>query len=118
RSQEARALGQVRERSLQFPPPPPRPPPRRGRRRPRRSDTLIFGPLRSFAADYPAQKRQAQRACALGRLGLLDCVILLGGLAGRLRRARLPDILPRAHAPPAPETPGATNGVSPALAQR
>src|SRR5262249_10190238 len=117
RSQEARALGQVRERSLQFPPPPPRPPPRRGRRRPRRSDTLIFGPLRSFAADYPAQKRQAQRACALGRLGLLDCVILLGGLAGRLGRARLPDILHEAPALLPPGTLDPPNGVPPPIEQ-
>ena len=60
------------ERSLQFLHVLARQPARRRRHRARRVGVLIFGTLRSFVADSPAQQRQAQRACALGRLGLLS----------------------------------------------
>src|SRR5262249_57858320 len=108
-------FGQSVERSLQFLHILARQPARRRRHRARGVGVLIFETLRSFAAGSPAQQRQARRACALGRLGLRDCVILLGGLTGRLWRARLPDILHEAHALLAQQTLDATDGVALAL---
>src|SRR5262249_52254396 len=108
------AFGQIVERSLQFLHILARQPARRRRHRARGVGVLIFETLRSFAAGSPAQ-RQARRACALGRLGLRDCVILLGGLTGRLWRARLPDILHEAHALLAQQTLDATDGVALAI---
>src|SRR5262249_62400073 len=76
-----------------------------------------FGTLRSFAAHSPAQQRQLHRSCAFGRHGLFDCAILLGRLAGRLRRPRLPDILHEAHTLLAQQTLDATDGVALAIEQ-
>src|SRR5499427_8786527 len=87
----------------------------RSRHRARRTGTLTFGTLRSFAAHSGAQQRQLHRSCAFGGHGLLDCAILLGRLAGRLRRARLPDILHEAHTLFAQQTLDATDGVALAI---
>src|SRR5258708_36698522 len=82
----------------------------RSRHRARRTGTLTFGTLRSFAARSPAQQRQLHRSCAFG-----GHAILLGRLAGRLRRPRLPDILHEAHPLFAQQTLDATDGVALAI---
>src|SRR6516225_9436108 len=115
RIQKPTALGQIVERSLQFLHVLARQPARRRRHHARGVGVLIFGTLRSFVAGSPAQRRQTQRACVLGLLSLRDCLILLGRLAGRLRRARLPDILHEAHALLAQQTLDATDGVALAI---
>src|SRR5262249_133735 len=115
RVQKPAAFGQIVERSLQFLRVLARQSARRRRHRMRRGGALLFGTRRSLTAGSPAQQWQAQRACALGRLALLDGVILLGRLAGRLRRARLPGVLHEAHARPAQQTLDARDGVALAI---
>src|SRR5262245_10887561 len=110
--QEPAAFGQVVERSLQFLHVFARQSALRSRHCARRTGALTFGTLRSFPAHSPAQQWQVQRGCAFGRHGLLDCAILLGRLAGRLRRPRLPDILHEAHTLLAQQTLDATDGVA------
>src|SRR5215813_2058781 len=112
RVQKPAAFGQIVERSLQFLRVLARQSARRRRHRVRRGGALMFGTRRSLTAGSPAQQWQAQRACALGRLALLDGVILFGRLAGWLRRARLPDVLHEAHALLAQQTLDATDGVA------
>src|ERR1700730_2752345 len=87
----------------------------RSRHRARRTGTLTFGTLRSFAAHSGAQQQQLHRGCALGGHRLLDCAILLGRLAGRLRRPRLPNILHETHPLRAQQTLDATDGVALAI---
>src|SRR5262249_364969 len=115
RIQKPAAFGQSMERSLQFLHVLAPHPARRRRHPARGAGWSSFGTLRSFVAGSPAQQRQAQRACVLGLLSLRDCLILLGRLAGRLRRARLPDILHEAHALLAQQTLDATDGVALAI---
>src|SRR5260370_604861 len=82
----------------------------RSRHRARRTGTLTFGTLRSFAARSPAQQRQLHRSCAFG-----GHAILLGRLAGRLRRPRLPDILHEAPTLLAQQPVDARDGVALAI---
>src|SRR5260370_39889336 len=84
----------------------------RSRHRARRTGTLTFGTLRSFAARSPAQQRQLPRSCAFG-----GHAILLGRLAGRMPRPPLPDILHEAHTLLAQQTRDATDGVDLAIAE-
>src|SRR5258708_11835675 len=87
----------------------------RSRHRARRTGTLTFGTLRSFAARSPAQQRQLHRSCAFGGHGLLDCAILLGRLAGLPRRPPLPTILHEAHTLLAQQTLDSTAWVTRAI---
>src|SRR5262249_23567013 len=70
--------------------------------------------LHPFVADAVARVRQGQSVGILQRCSL-DAFILFGRLPGRLRRARLPDVLHEMHALLAQETLDAADGVTLAI---